>query len=93
MELILDKPYVYDSSATLIANIQPDFELKSIQQKINKDEEFKEFHQHKSYIEENIQSESIFQRPLKGTPLMQQPIEESSTNLTMKLNTDQQIKP
>ncbi|CAM2700506.1 unnamed protein product [Rotaria socialis] len=93
MELILDKPYVYDSSVTLIANIQPDFELKSIQQKINKDEESKEFHQHKSYIEENIQSESIFQRPLKGTPLMQQPIEESSTNLTMKLNTDQQIKP
>ncbi|CAF3722525.1 unnamed protein product [Rotaria socialis] len=93
MELILDKPYVYDSSATLIANIQPDFELKSIQQKINKDEESKEFHQHKSYIEENIQSEPIFQRPLKGTPLMQQPIEESSTNLTMKLNTDQQIKP
>ncbi|CAF3985915.1 unnamed protein product, partial [Rotaria magnacalcarata] len=93
MELILENPYIYDSSTTLIANIQPDFELKSIQQKLNKDEESREFHKHKSYIQENIQSESICQRPLNRTPFMQQPIEESSTNSTIELNRDRQIKP
>ena len=119
MEIVLEKPLIRDSSTTLIANIQPGLELKTIQatQQIPKtlekssstltmqrerqtEEELVELRIRKPYIQDssstllaNIQPELGIQGRLKATPYIPQPIEESSSALTMELNTHQEITP
>jgi hypothetical protein len=119
MEIVLEKPLVRDSSTTLIANIQPGLELKTIQSspQIHRtlekssstftmqserrtEEELVELRIRKPHIQDssstllaNIQPELGIQGRLKATPFIPQRIEESSSALTMELNTQQQITP
>ena len=119
MEIVLEKPLVRDSSTTLLANIRPGLELKSIQptQPIRQtmeertstftfqnqqqtEEDLVELRIRKPHIQDSsivlladVQSELTLQGQLKSSPYLSQPIEESSSTITMDLTTRQQIEP
>ena len=125
MELVLERPIVRDSSTTLLANIQAGLELKSIlpsQQPMrtiedstssftmqyasgfdrqdDDEEEVVELRLRKPYIQDSssvllaeVQSDLRIQGPLKPSPYLARPIEESSTALTMELNSNPAVAP